>query len=258
VKRAEINLCGLVAVRARWRRDPASILRLFFDLETGKRVGVISRALAANRKVYRCVETAELERIADTVHHGGIVAVVAEPVLETPKPAQILAWVRHREPLLLLDRIGNAHNLGALARTAAFFGVRNIVIPAHPQAAIPNDAAYRISEGGLEALQVWRVSDLAAFARDLAQAGYQVIGAATRGGETLRPGTRPKFSKPGTRGPAPSKPAALILGNEEHGIAEAMTAACTRLVTLPGGGDVESLNVSVAGALLMWELLVHR
>ncbi len=54
------------------------------------------------------------------------------------------------------------------------------------------------------------------------------------------------------------KPLALILGNEEHGLAPDVAAVCTRLVTIPGSGKVESLNVSVAAAILMWESFARR
>lgn len=242
---ADLKLCGLAAVRARFARDAGSIQRLYFDYATGRKIGVISKALAAARKIYRCVEPAELEKIAGTVHHGGIVAVVSAPALRAPLAADVLAWAAKREPVLLLDRIGNAHNLGAIARTAGFFGVTRLVLPQHPQAALPGDAAYRVAEGGLEAVELFRVPDLAAFARQLAGAGYDVVGAATRGGRL-----------DATRGEKP-KPIALALGNEEHGLSPEMTTACTRLVTLPVRGPVESLNVSVAAAVLIWELLAR-
>lgn len=245
---AELKLCGLAAVRARFARDAGSIQRLYFDYATGRKVGVMCKALAAAKKVYRCVEPPELEKIAGTVHHGGIVAVVAAPVLRAPTGEEVRAWAAKRAPVLLLDRIGNAHNLGAIARTAGFFGVSKIVIPNDPAAALPGEAAYRVAEGGLEAVDVWRVARLEAFARDLAAAGYEVVGAATRGG-------RPELA--GRRG-AMSKPVALALGNEEHGLAPEMAAACTRLVTIPGGGAVESLNVSVAAAVLLWEFFGRR
>lgn len=246
MKPAELRLCGLAAVRARFARDAGSIQRLFFDFPTGKRIGVMCKALASARKVYRCVEPAELEKIAGTVHHGGIVAVVAPPALRSPATAEVASWAGRHEAVLLLDRIGNAHNLGAIARTAAFFGVRRIVLPEDPGAALPGDAAYRVAEGGLEALEVCRVADLAAFAAQLKAAGYEVVGAATRGG-------RPEAMTAG-----PRRLVALALGNEEHGLSEAMAAACSRLVTLPGTGAVESLNVSVAAAVLLWELVGRR
>ncbi len=245
--RDELKLCGLAAVRARFAREPGSIQRLFFDHATGQRVGVICKVLAQAKKIYRQVEPVELERIAGSVHHGGIVAVVAPPALRLPTADEVRSWVKRGETVLLLDRIGNAHNLGAIARTAAFFGVRQVVIPDHPGAARPTDAAHRVAEGGLEHLTVWLAKDLAGFAKELAAAGFEVIGAATRGG-------RPDA----VRRDRDAKPVALVLGNEEHGLSLETAAACTRLITLPGSGQVESLNVSVAAGVLMWELFVRR
>lgn len=246
MKSPELNLCGLVAVRSRFERDPASIKRLFFDEATGRKVGAICKALAAARKVYRCVPAAELEKIAGSIHHGGIVAVIDAPRLRAPDARTVANWAAKRAPLVLLDRVGNAHNLGAIARTAAFFGVENIIIPAHPQAALPGEAAFRVSEGGLEQVEVWRTPDLANLMRELVAAGYDVAGAAARGG-------RPELPAGGAR-----KPVALVLGNEEHGLSADVEKACTRLVTIPGSGRVESLNVSVAGAVLIYALLANR
>jgi TrmH RNA methyltransferase len=240
-----LKICGLAAVRARFARDPGSIQRLFFDHATGQRVGVICRVLAQTKKIYRQVEPAELEKVAGSIHHGGIVAVVAPPALRAPVAADLQAWVRGGETVLVLDRIGNAHNLGAIARSAAFFGVKQLIIPSHAGAARPSDAAHRVAEGGMEHLTVWLANDLVALARELAAAGFEVIGAATRGG-------RPEAGRKS------GKPVAIVLGNEEQGLAPEIAAGCTRLVTIPGSGKVESLNVSVAAALLMWELGVRR
>lgn len=232
-------------MRARFARDAASIKRLYFDYGTGRRIGVMCKALAQARKVYRCAEPGELEKIAGTVHHGGIVAVVESLPLPVATADRVRAWMQRREPLLVLDRIGNAHNLGAIVRTAAFFGVPRIVLPADPAAARPNDAAHRVAEGGFEFLEVWSTPETVGFLRELAAAGYDVVGAATQGGAP-----RPDA---GNR----TRPSALVLGNEEQGLAPAVAAACTRLVTLPGSGKIESLNVSVAGAILIWELLAR-
>src|ERR1019366_1126215 len=253
--RDELKICGLAAVRASFARDPASIQRLFFDYATGRQVGVMSKVLAQAKKVYRCVEPAELEKIAGSIHHGGIVAVVAAAPLRTPSAEDLRAWARRGEAVLVLDRIGNAHNLGAIARTAAFFGVPRLVIPDDAAAARPNDAAHRVAEGGFEHLEVWRAPGLAAFARELAAAGFEVVGAATRGG---RLGAATTVRSAEGSAPATPKPIALVLGNEEQGLAPDVAAACTRLVTIPGSGKVESLNVSVAAAVLMWELLGRR
>lgn len=240
----EITICGLAAVRAKFATDPGAIKRLFFDHPTGRRIGVMCRALAAARKIYRCVEPAELAKIAGTLHHGGIVAVVAAAHLRAPAEAEIAAWARRGDPLLVLDRVGNAHNLGAIARTAAFFGVPRLVLPDDPAAAKPNDAAHRVAEGGLAHVEVWCVAMLGAFLQQLQAAGYEVIGAATRGGQ-------PQAARRSAR------PVALVLGNEEHGLAPDVAARCDRLVTIPGRRHVESLNVSVAAAILLWELVAR-
>jgi RNA methyltransferase, TrmH family len=242
----ELKLCGLAAVKARFARDPASIKRLFFDRATGQRVGVICKVLSQAKKVYRQVEPAELEKISGSIHHGGIVAVVEVAPLRAATADDLAKWAKRGESVLVLDRIGNAHNLGAIARTAAFFGVPHLVIPDDPAAARPSDAAHRVAEGGFEHVNAWLAPDLTAFARSLATAGYEVVGAATRGGraDALRSATK--------------KPLAILLGNEEYGLAPETAAACTRLVTIPGSGKIESLNVSVAAAVLMWELFARR
>jgi RNA methyltransferase, TrmH family len=244
----ELRICGLSAVRARFARDAGSIQRLFFDYRTGRQVGVMSKVLAQAKKIYRCVEPAELEKIAGTVHHGGIVAVVSVKPLRSVTGADVQEWARRRDSLVVLDRIGNAHNLGAIARTVAFFGIPRIVIPDDPGAAKPNDAAYRVAEGGLEHVEVRSTASLVSLTRDLAAANYEVIGAATR---SERPHSTP-------RRPSDAKPVALVLGNEEQGLAPEVAAACTRLVTIPGSGRIESLNVSVAAAVLMWELFARK
>jgi TrmH RNA methyltransferase len=244
VPRKDITICGLAAVRAQFEADPQSIKRLHFDRLTGRKIGAICQALAQARKIYRTAESEELAKIAGTLHHGGIVAIVSAPVLRAPRTADVRTWASRREALLVLDRVGNAHNLGAIVRTAAFFGVKRVILPEDATAALPGDAAHRVAEGGMAHVEIVRVPSLALFLRELSAAGYEVVGAATRGG---RPEDRSKRTKP----------VALVLGNEEHGLSPEVTAACGRLVTIPGTGKVESLNVSVAAAILMWELIVR-
>jgi RNA methyltransferase, TrmH family len=242
MKNNEIRICGLAAVRARFQRDASSIVRLYFDHSTSKKIGVMCRTLASARKVYRCVEPAELEKIAESVHHGGIVAVVEDRVSKQPGASDVQAWFRRHENVVVLDRIGNAHNLGAIARTAAYFGIPRIVLAGDATSARPGAAAYRVAEGGLEALEVSTVPEVASFLRLLSDAGYDVVGAATRGGVD------------GGSSPRPAGPWALVLGNEERGLSPDAQAACTRVMTIAGNGKMESLNVSAAAAVLIHEL----
>lgn len=240
----ELRLCGLAAVRARFQRDPGSFQRLYFDAATGRKIGVLCRVLAQAKRIYRQVPGEELERIAGSVHHGGIVAVVTPPVVRPVTPDVVAGWVRESARVLLLEGIGNAHNLGAIVRTAAFLGVPHLVLAGDAAAAQPNDAAHRVAEGGFEHVSLWRATDLPALIAQIRSAGGEVFGADTRGG-AMRPGARP----PGR------SLRAVALGNEEHGLSPATASACSQRVTLPGSGRVESLNVSVAAALMIWEYL---
>jgi TrmH RNA methyltransferase len=99
-----------------------------------------------------------------------------------------------------------------------------------------------VAEGALDVIEVRSVPEIAPFLRALAAAGFDVVGAATRGGSASDPA------------PGPAVPWALVLGNEESGMAPEVSAACTRLATVPGTGRVESLNVSAAAAILIHAL----
>ena len=247
-KPKELNICGWAAVAALFARHPAEVRRLFFDPAAGKRAGEFCRQLAAARKVYRQVPGEELEKIAGTVHHGGIVAVIAERPLRRVTREVRADWAARQAPLLLLDRVSNAHNVGAIARTAAFFGVAAVVLPDHPQQALPGEAAYRVAEGGMEYVEFFRVPALPDFCAELRQTHF-LIGTAV-GGNQLAPAA--------IKGRGLPRPPALVLGNEEKGIAPGVAAACDRLVRIPGADTVESLNVSAAAAVLCWEFFGQR
>lgn len=238
-----MNICGWAAVSALFARHPDEIRRLFFDPAAGKRAGDLCRQLAAARKVYRQVPAEELEKIAGTVHHGGIVAVIAERPLRKVTREVLAEWGAARAPVLVLDRVSNANNVGAIVRTAAFFGVRAIVLPDHPQQALPGEAAYRVAEGGMEHVEFFRVPTLPDFCTELKRTHF-LIGTAVSGNQ-LTPAAVQERGLP--------RPPALILGNEEKGIAPGVAAACDRLARIPGADTVESLNVSAAAAVLCWE-----
>ena len=233
------RIAGAAAVAALFDKRPEAVLRLFYVPARRREAGPWCKLLAAARKPYREVPPDELARVAGTPHHGGLVAVaLPRPVAElgAPFPAALLS-----APVLpVLDGVGNPHNLGAIARSAAFFGCAGLLLSGDPRQAGLSDAAYRTAEGGLEHLAVHRASNLAIALRAMAPRFTTVAAVATGG-------TPPEKLPRG-------KPFALVLGNEEEGLAPATLAACAHRVTLPGSGRVESLNVSVASAVLIHAL----
>ena len=242
-KARELNVCGWQAVSMLFTRHPDEVRRLFFDDATRRRAGEFCARLAQLKKVYRQVDAAELEKIAGTKLHGGIVAVIAERPLHKVTREVLDTWGRTRAPLLLLDRVSNANNVGAIVRTAAFFGVKAIIVPDHPAQALPGEAAWRVAEGGMEFVDFYRVPSLPGICAELKRR-HCLIGTSLRGNQ-LSPAAVRERGLP--------RPPALVLGNEEHGIAPEVAAQCDRLVRIPGADSVESLNVSAAAAVLCWE-----
>jgi TrmH RNA methyltransferase len=247
-KSKELNVCGWQAVSTLFARHPGEVQRLFFDAATGKRAGEFCSLLAAQKKVYRQVDPAELDKIAGSKLHGGIIAVVNERPLRKVTREVMTGWAQAKAPLLLLDRVSNANNVGAIVRTAAFFGVKSIIVPDHPGQALPGEAAWRVAEGGMEFVDFYRVPALASFCAELKRSHY-LIGTSLRGNQ-LSPSEARERGLP--------RPPAIILGNEERGMAPEIMTQCDRLVKIPGADTVESLNVSAAAAVLCWEFLRQR
>ena len=236
------TICGLPAVAALFARRPDDAMRLFHVAELRQTVGPWCAALAAARKPYRLLPPEQMEKVAGTPHHGGV-AVVARPrALPVFDAAQFGAASSVRKKLLLvLDGIGNPHNLGAIARSAAFFGAGALLIGEGAGVALPSDAAYRTAEGGLEFLDIFRTPALPA-ALSALQPHFLTVAA------SLSPNAAPlaELSR--------DQSIALVLGNEEHGISPPVLSACRRRVRIVGTGPVQSLNVAQAAAVLLHAL----
>ncbi|CAH2600973.1 RNA methyltransferase [Rhodovastum atsumiense] len=231
------TICGANAVDALFARRPDDVIRLFYATERRDLVGPWCSRLAEARRPYRLLPDAELVKVAGTPHHGGVVAVA--------KPREIPLLDLRAPPrgnfLLVLDGIGNPHNLGAIARSAAWFGVPALLLHDIPGAALPSDAAYRTAEGGLEWLALHRTRDLPRALAALAP--YYRIVATTLAADAVPPEAIPR-----------DRPLALVLGAEEHGIRAEVLAACRRSVRIRGTGRVQSLNVAQAAAVLLHAL----
>ncbi len=231
------TICGLKPVDALFTRRADSVQRLFYLPEMKAAAGPYCAKLAAARKPYRMVEAAELEKVAGTPHHGGILAV-ARPrvpaIFDIANPPRV-------KLLLVLDGIGNPHNLGAIARSAAFFGVEAMLLSEGPGDAMPSDAAYRTAEGGLEWLDLYRNRNLPNVITAI-EPYYRTV-AASLGRDAVPLAELPR-----------DRPIALVLGNEERGVSPDVLAACRRQVRIAGAGRVQSLNVAQAAAVLFADL----
>lgn len=234
------KIAGLPAVTALFQHDPARVERLFYDERLKPLVGEFCRQQAARHKPYRLVPTDELTKIAGSPLHGGILAVAKPKPVHLFDVEQAKLWAQAGTPLVILDGVGNPHNLGAIARTMAFFGLDRLVVSDHPGQALPSEAAYRVAEGGLEWVEIHRCPRLPQVLKRL-RAHYRVVGTAL--------GAHRPLEQVMARGGG--KPLAVVLGNEEQGLGPATQAACDEVATIPGSGRVQSLNVAATAAILV-------
>jgi len=183
----------------------------------------------------------ELSERADTRDHQGVLAIV-EPYRYAD--AYELAAVEH--PLLaVLDRVTDPRNLGAVARSADGAGATGIVVPAHGSAVVTPSVA-RASAGAVEHLPIAVVTNLARYLEEVKGGDLWVYGAA--GDE----GVQSMWETDLSGG------VALVFGAEGRGLRPLVRRTCDALVSVPLAGSVESLNVSVAAAVLLYEARRQR
>ena len=247
----ELAVCGFAAVKSLEKKNPDRITRLYFTAERAPLFGGLCKKLAARKAPYNQVkEPSELERLSGTVHHQGVVAMITAPEILRLNTDIVDQWIEDGQSALLLDRVGNANNLGAIVRSAAFFGMKNIIIPEDEAQSSITTSSYRVAEGGMEFVSVYSIKSIPALLE-------------TVKGRMVRVGTavdaRTPISKLQTiRG---QKPCLIVLGNEEHGVSDSVKRACDELVVIPANGHfsgnaapVESLNVAQAASVILYEL----
>jgi TrmH RNA methyltransferase len=236
----EQTLCGLRAVQAALRQRPEQVRRLYFAAEYAWQLAPVLADLATRRAIFRQLPADELDRVAGTRAHQGLVAVLEAPEVPILPRLAVEQAAREAGVTLLLDGVGNPHNIGAIARTAAFLGVRALWLTREGAETVRSSAACRTAEGGLEHLPVAACHDALTVVRAFVNAGGQVLALSVRGDKTLADLTV-------WRG----KAVLLVLGSEEDGLHPAVEAACSLRVRIAGTGAVESLNVSVAAGIAL-------
>jgi 23S rRNA (guanosine2251-2'-O)-methyltransferase len=194
---------------------------------------------------YQFVDRRKLDFLVNSKIHQGIVALTG--VKEYVDWEEILdkAIQRGEEPfLILLDGLEDPHNLGAILRTADAVGAHGLIIPKHRSVALTATVA-KSSAGAVEHVPVARVTNLPATMEQLKERGCWIVGTDSR--------AKQRYFEADLQGPL-----AVVLGSEGKGMGRLVREKCDFLVSIPMLGQVNSLNVSVAGALLFYEVIRQR
>ncbi|MCI5607263.1 MAG: RNA methyltransferase [Treponema sp.] len=248
----ELAVCGFATVKKLEKNHPEKITRLYFTEEVAPKFGGLCKKLAKNHGIYNQKPAVELEKLCGSVHHQGVVAMIEAPKIEQLDSDITDSWVENHENAVLLDRIGNANNFGAIIRSAAFFGIKNIVIPMDEAQTSITTSSYRVAEGGMEYVNIYYVNSTARLLEALK-------------GKMIRVGTDLQATKKASdlgKMVGGEKPVLIVLGNEEHGISDIVKKNCDELVIIPWDGmaenydsAVDSLNVAQASSILFYEMM---
>ena len=190
------------------------------------------------------VSPQKLDYYCNGANHQGVAVFFASQ--EYCEVSDILdtAASRNEKPFIIIcDEIEDPHNLGAIIRTAEACGVHGIIIPKRRSASL-NATVAKSASGALEYMKVARVTNIANTIEELKEAGVWVFGADMDGGDY----TKTDFDIP----------CALVIGNEGKGIGPLVAKKCDGIVSLPMFGKINSLNASVAAAVLMYEVVRSR
>lgn len=223
------------------RRGTRRVHKIWLDqgAQPDERVTEIRARAAQSGVVVHVVERQRLDRMAEGRVHNGVIAE-ADP-LQSWTTAGLLDVVfgRGEDPFLILaDGLQYEHNLGAVLRSALGFDASGVVLPTRRGADPVSPVVQRVSMGAVEVLPIVRESLFVAIS-ELTRAAIPIVGA-DMDGEPL--------ADVDLRGPL-----ALVLGEEGRGLSPKLRERCTRIVSVPLGGELESLNVSVAAGILMYE-----
>ncbi len=232
-RQSEIKIYGENACLAVFKKRPNDIIQLFLTKEKLKRFSEVTKFCAKNKMAYHIVSREELDSMTKATHHEDVCMLVRKSLTRTleqflqTKPAEAI--------LIALENVTNPHNVGAILRSAAHFGANGLLLPEAKLA--QSAAAVRTSEGGSEFVEIFEAQDFKKTLGLLKKNGFHILTTSSHASKNLFDLTWPKKS-------------VIVFGEEAHGLSKE-TMALGDIINIPGTNHVESLNVSVAAAVML-------
>lgn len=238
------TLFGFHAVGVRLKTAPGSVSEVHVDAarRDQRMRQLVERAAAAKVRVIDS-DDAQLTQLAGTPRHQGVVARVT-PLLQTHSLDDLLDAVEGPPLLLVLDGVTDPHNLGACLRVADGAGVHAVIAPKDHAVGL-NATVAKVASGAAETVPYLMVTNLARCLNELKERDILIVGTGDDATTTLY--------EADLKGPL-----ALVLGAEGKGMRQLTRKTCDLLVRIPMLGAVESLNVSVAAGVCLYETRRQR
>ncbi|MBU6493456.1 MAG: 23S rRNA (guanosine(2251)-2'-O)-methyltransferase RlmB [Burkholderiales bacterium] len=237
-------LFGFHAITARLRHDASSIEEIYYDASRRDRRMLDFLQQAESAKVRLIAADAQrLHGLAGSARHQGVVARAAEVALAL-NLAELLDGIAGPPLLLVLDGVTDPHNLGACLRVADGAGAHAVIAPKDRAVGL-NATAAKVASGAAETVPYITVTNLTRTLRELQERGIWVVGTSDDAPNDLY---QTKLAGP----------LALVMGAEGEGMRRLVRETCDELMRIPMAGSVESLNVSVASAVCLYEAVRQR
>ncbi|MGB7433902.1 MAG: 23S rRNA (guanosine(2251)-2'-O)-methyltransferase RlmB [Candidatus Acidiferrum sp.] len=240
------RITGIHAVREALEAGSAFDRIVIAKGRQGTRVEQIMQLARGRGIAVRFEDRGQLDRLANTRDHQGVVAIAAARPASTLEDILALANHSKGQPglIVVLDGVEDPHNLGAIIRTALAAGAHGVVIPERRAVGL-TDTVARASAGALAHLPIAKVTNLVRAMEDLKEAGYWLVGLDETAEKSY---TEVDYTSP----------TGIIMGGEGNGLHELTRKRCDFVVSLPTSGPVKSLNVSVATGVVLFEALRQR
>ena len=222
------------------------VYTVYLDNEKQSRRLVQIKSLAETRGVLKKdIESADFKALVDTGGHQGAAAVVSPyPVVTVQEILQTDLGEDEGNFLLILDNIQDPQNLGAIIRTALCVGIHGVIIP-KDRSASPTPTVSKASAGALEHIRLVRVTNLVQTIKHCKNSGLWILGLQQEAAQSIYAADL-------------SGSIALVLGGEQKGIRRLVEQNCDFLISIPQQGSFNSLNVSAAAAVAMYEAFRQR
>lgn len=178
----------------------------------------------------------QIERLSTTGNHQGVIGYAQTKV--NWSLSKVLQETGKEVCVLVLDQVQDPHNLGAIIRTSEGAGVDGIIIPKKGSAAV-NNTVHRVSMGASLNVPVWQ-TNLYSAVKQMQDEGLRIIGVDSRG-------TKPYYEE------KLSGAVGIVLGGEDRGVNPTLLSKCDSVVSIPMRGRLDSLNVSVAASIILYE-----
>jgi len=243
--RGEI-IFGINPVQEKLRVAPKDVLEILFAAP-GDRAAL--RAIECEALRHRLpisrVPVHVLDRLASGQRHQGVIAKIeAFHYLSLDKFLERISTAAGSEHILILDGVTDPRNFGALLRTAEAVGIEHVIIPKHRSVEV-NSLVVKASSGATFYLNIVKATNMRTTLSELKKRGYWIVGLDATATQTIYENKYPERL-------------AIVLGSEGRGIRQINLRECDFVVSIPMLGKVASLNVAVAGAIFLYEILRQR